>query len=190
MIEDNKTLLIDSLVKAASWTHNTSVNKLGYSPLQLMTGKAVTLPGLTTGNVATESMTDTEAVQRTMENLVKITSEFCEADMNCKLKEYQGIRVQVYQHLDEYIEGDLVWYQPLNSNSWLGPAAVLCQRGQSVWIHSAGDIKKVASCRMKPFQRVDRDEKKNSTKLMLEDGLEDVENIVNLESRQIRVKRR
>ena len=66
MMEENKTPLTDSLVKAASWTHNTSVNKLGYSPLQLMTGKVVTLPGLTTGNVATESMTDSEAVQITM----------------------------------------------------------------------------------------------------------------------------
>ena len=147
MMEENKTPLTDSLVKAASWTHNTSVNKLGYSPLQLMTGKAVTLPGLTTGNEATESMTDSEAVQRTMENLAKTTSEFRKADMGHKLRECQGIWVQAYQHLDEYIEGDLVWYQPLNGNSWLGPVAVLCQRGQSVWIHSAGDIKKVALCR-------------------------------------------
>ena len=75
-MEENKTPLTDSLVKAASWTHNTSINKLGYSPLQLMTGKAVTLPGLAIGNVATESMTDSEAVQRTMENLAKVTSEF------------------------------------------------------------------------------------------------------------------
>ena len=97
-----------------------------------MTGKAVTLPGLTTGNVATESMTDSEAEQRTIENLAKTTSEFCEANMRRKLKECQGIRVQAYQHLDEYIEGDLVWYQPLNGNSWLGPVAVLCQRGQSL----------------------------------------------------------
>ena len=41
LMEDRKTPLTDSLVKAASWTHNTSVNKLGFSPLQLVTGKAV-----------------------------------------------------------------------------------------------------------------------------------------------------
>ena len=63
-------------MKAAAWTHNTSVNKLGYTPLQLVTGKAVSLPGLTTGNVATESMTDSEAVQQTLELLTKTTSEF------------------------------------------------------------------------------------------------------------------
>ena len=86
----------------------------------------MTLPGLTTGNVATESMTDSEAVQRTIENQAKIMPEFCKADVKCKLRECQGIWVQSYQHLDEYIEGDLVWYQPLNGNSRLGPAAVFC----------------------------------------------------------------
>ena len=69
LLEEKKTSLSDSLVKAAAWTHNTLVNKLGYTPLQLVTGKAVSLPGLTTGNVATESMTDSEAVQRTLEIL-------------------------------------------------------------------------------------------------------------------------
>lgn len=167
MMEENKTPLSDSLVKAASWTHNTSINKLCYSPLQLMIGKAVTLPGLTTGNVATESMTDTEVVQRTLENLAKKTSEFHKANMKRKLKECQGIRVLSYQHLDEYVEGDLVWYQPLNGNSWLGLAAVLCQRGQSVWIHSAGDIRKVASFKPKPFQLNDRKNKKDSSKEMM-----------------------
>ena len=117
LIEEKKTALTDSLVKAAAWTHNTSVNKLGYSPLQLVTGKSVTLPGLTTGNAGTESMTDCEAVQRTMENLNKTVSEFREADMKKKLKECQGLRTQAYQHLENYIEGDKVWYQPMNGES-------------------------------------------------------------------------
>ena len=42
LLEEKKIALNDSLVKAAAWTHNTSVNKLGYTPLQLVTGKAVT----------------------------------------------------------------------------------------------------------------------------------------------------
>ena len=61
-MEEHKTPLDDSLVKAAAWTHNTSVNRLGYSPLQLVTGQAVTLPGLTAGNMAIESMTDSKVV--------------------------------------------------------------------------------------------------------------------------------
>ena len=108
LMEDDKMPLSDSLVKAAAWTHNTSINKLGYSPLQLVTRKAVTVPGLTTSNVATKSITDSEAVRRTMENLVKITSKFCESDMRRKLKECQGVLIQLYQHLGGFVEGDKV----------------------------------------------------------------------------------
>ena len=35
LMEENKVALLDSLVKAAAWMHNTSINKQGYSPLQL-----------------------------------------------------------------------------------------------------------------------------------------------------------
>ena len=76
MIEDMKMLLTDALVKAPAWTHNTSVNKLGFLPLQIVLGKAVILSGLMTRNEASKSMTDSEAVKRTMETLMKTISEF------------------------------------------------------------------------------------------------------------------
>ena len=76
LMEEKRVPLSDSLVKAAAWTHNTSVNKLGFSPFKLVRGKAATIPGLTTRTVATESMTDAEAVQRTMGNLTHVISKF------------------------------------------------------------------------------------------------------------------
>ena len=39
-----KVVLTNDLVKAATWVHNTNVNRLGFSPLQLATGKAITIP--------------------------------------------------------------------------------------------------------------------------------------------------
>ena len=106
--------------------------------------------------------------------------------MRRKLKECQGIRTQGYQHIGHYVEGDRVWYQPMNGNSQLGPTAVLCQRGQSVWLHTNGDIKKAAACKVKPYELIDREsdeykDKKASKKVMLEDGLEDVENLMDPE---------
>ena len=117
LMEDQKTPLMDSLVKAAALIHNTSVNKLGFSPLQLVTGKAVTLPGSNTGNVASENMTDLEAVQKTRERMTKTVSEFQEADMRKKLEDCQNYWIISYQHLRGYLEGDKVWYQSLNSNA-------------------------------------------------------------------------
>ena len=62
-----------------------------------------------------------------------------------KLKDCQRFRTQAYQHLGRYVESDLVCFQNLNANEWLGPVVVLCHRGQSVWLHTHGDIKKVAA---------------------------------------------
>lgn len=48
LMEENKTPLNNPIVKAAAWKHNTSINKLGFSPLQLVMGKVVTITGHTT----------------------------------------------------------------------------------------------------------------------------------------------
>ena len=118
-----------------------------------------------------------------MENLIRITSEFQESDMRKKLKDCQRFRIQDYQHQGRYIEGDLVWFQNLNANTWLGPAAVLCHRGQSIWFHTHGGVKKVASCRVKPYQLINRPFVDNKSKeneenqVMLEDGICDVNDL-------------
>ena len=116
-----------------------------------------------------------------MELLSQTTHEFREADMRKKLKECQGIRTQAYQHMKDYVEGDKVWYQPLNGNSWLGPALVLCPRGQSVWLHTNGDIRKVAACKVRPYELINTQDSQDSQSqskkkkvVMLEDGLADV----------------
>ena len=49
LMEDKSVGLTDVLVKTAAWTHNTNVNRAGYSPLTLVKGKAVSIPGLTMG---------------------------------------------------------------------------------------------------------------------------------------------
>ena len=119
-----------------------------------------------------------------MENLTKIVFGFCKADIRRKLKECQGIWTQSYQHLRGFVEGDKVWFQPLNGNSWLRPGAVLCQRGQSVWLHLHSYIRKVVTCRVKPYELVNREntdtedtELKEKRQVMLEDGLQEVENL-------------
>ena len=62
---------------------------------------------------------------------------------------------------------------------WLGPAVVVCQRGQSVYIHTLGDLKKIATCQVKPYELKDRDEDSAMDKkeVMTEDGLKDLDNL-------------
>ena len=69
----------------------------------------------------------------------------------------------------------------MNGNAWHGPALVVTQRGQSVYLYTHGDLKKIAACRVKPFELVDTDEQtistENNKEVMLEDGLEDKKNL-------------
>lgn len=58
----------------------------------------MTVPGLTTESVAMESITDLEAVRRTLENLIYITLKFRESDKREKLNKCQAVRLQAYQH--------------------------------------------------------------------------------------------
>ena len=120
-------------MKAVAWTHNTNVNKLGYTPLQLVTGKSCSLPGLTMGSVAKESVLGMEAVQKVMERLLKTQEEFRKAEVRAKLNDCQKVRVRGYQHLDKYLKGDKVWYQYQDSNVWLGPEEVSYHRNNKVW---------------------------------------------------------
>merc|ERR1712240_756048 len=102
--------------------------------------------------------------------------------MREKLKDCQDVRVRDYQHRREYVEGDKVWFQPLNGNTWLGPALDVTQRGQSVYLYTHGDIKKIAACRVKPYELVNTDENRNNTKeVMKEHGLEDIDNLYTLQ---------
>ena len=61
--------------------------------------------------------------------------------MQMKLKECQGMRVRVYQHQGQYLEGDKVWYQHQGSNAWLCPAKLVYHKANKVWLHTNGDIK-------------------------------------------------
>merc|ERR1712240_202213 len=70
----------------AAFTHNTSVNKAGFSQLQVVTGKAANIPGLTMGNEGSESLTDAEAVNKIIETRSKVTQEFREAETRKKIK--------------------------------------------------------------------------------------------------------
>ena len=68
--------------------------------------------------------------------------------------------------------------QALNGNAWIGPALVVTQRGQSVYLHTHGDLKRIAACRVKPYELVNSDKEIHTTKeVMKEDGLEDIDNL-------------
>ena len=55
-MDENKEISLEQTVSKASWTHNTNIMVIGHNPLMLMTGKSVVHPGISTANLATDSM--------------------------------------------------------------------------------------------------------------------------------------
>ena len=58
---------LEKAVDMAPWTHNTNVNRLGYDPLSLVTGKAVIFLGISSADVGIESLYDSEVIKKIME---------------------------------------------------------------------------------------------------------------------------
>merc|ERR1712114_131168 len=55
---------------------------------------------------------------------------------------------------------DKVWYQFKDTVAWHGPASVICQRGNTVYVHANGEVKKLAACRVKPCELRERKSEK------------------------------
>ena len=71
LLDENQGMLLEQAVGRASWTHNTNIMVSGYNSLTLMTGKSVVHPGISTGNVATESMYEDEAIRKAIESILR-----------------------------------------------------------------------------------------------------------------------
>ena len=155
MLEADKKIDLKMAVNMAAWTHNTNVNILGYEPMRLVTGKSVIFPGISTGNLATESLFDSEAVSKIMERHHEITKKFREEEYENKLIKASEVRKGSFNDM-KYEEGDLVFYQEKNNKSWCGPVKVFCHRNRDVFIWANGDLKKVADCKVQPYRVYDR----------------------------------
>ncbi|XP_068232178.1 titin-like [Palaemon carinicauda] len=80
-MEENDRITLDEAVSKAAWCHNTNITVKGYAPLQLLTGRAVVVPGITSGNVATESLiSESEAIRRHIENQKEVNKKYREIE--------------------------------------------------------------------------------------------------------------
>merc|ERR1712237_308817 len=92
IMEEDKKVTLSEAVSMASWTHNTNQNTRGYSPLQLVTGKCIVLPGLSNGNLATESLYDNEAIRRIMERHHEVLKQYRQIEFTKKLERAKDTR--------------------------------------------------------------------------------------------------
>ena len=101
--------------------------------MTLVTGKSVVMPGITTGNIATKSMFDSEAAKEIMERHHDTTKTFREAEYSTKLDRVSKQTNRVCNDI-HYEEKNLVLYQEKDKKALYGPEKVFCHRGRDVWI--------------------------------------------------------
>lgn len=138
---------LDEAVKMAAWTHNTNVNIHGQSPLNLVTGKSVIYPGVTDGNMVTESAHDSIRVREIMERHYEIMKTYREAEYSRKLDKAANTRKKGYE--DEPVRADdMVFYQHKDGKAWCGPVKVFSVKGNSIFLFANGSMCKVPRCRI------------------------------------------
>ena len=141
------------------WTHNTHVNVLGFTPLQLVTGKSVVMPGLVNGDVATDFLYDDEQVRKIMERHYEMMKEFREQEFTRKLKRTKNTRSKGYEDI-LIKEGDLVYYQHQDRKAWMGLVKVFTLIGKDVFIFANGNVRKVPRCNVQ-LCKSEEEESKN-----------------------------
>ena len=144
-MDENLGLLLKQAVSRASWTYNNNIMVCGYNPLTLMIGKSVLHLGISTGNVATESMYEDEAVRKAIEKHFEISKEFREIEFGSKIDKAISARMKGFENM-VIQKDDMVFYQTNNEKAWLGPAKVMDVDKNWVFIAGNGDIKKVPKC--------------------------------------------
>ena len=163
IMEEDKKITLQEAVAMASWTHNTNQNTHGFSPLQLVTGKSIVLPGLSNGNLATESLYDDESIRRIMERHYEMLKEFRQAEFTKKLERAKDTRSKGYE--DTILrEGDTVFYQNQGKKAWLGPEKIFAIQKNSIFIIANGSIKKVPRSNVQFLRRDAIDDDNDPTK--------------------------
>ena len=115
-------------------------------------GRAPFIPGVTEGNAVTDGpVSDADAVRLHFHRQERAREEFRRADRSRRLKEALNVRIQKYYDV-KYDKGDSVIYQDKdNTSKWMGPAEVMAMEGKTVWVTVNGNLRKLASCNVRPF---------------------------------------
>merc|ERR1712105_86017 len=112
------------------------------SPLQLVTGKSMVLPGLSNCNLATESLYDDEAIRRIMERHHEVLKEYRRIEFTKKLEKAKDTRSKGYE--DTILrEGDIVFYKNQGKKGSLSPERIFAIQKNSIFIIANGSMKKI-----------------------------------------------
>ena len=100
LIEDNPGLALQKAVDMACYSRNVEIGPLGYSPQQITFGYGSFIPGISDGNIATDSqITDSEAIREHFKILNDARKAYLEADSSERIKKALKSRIPSYNDM-------------------------------------------------------------------------------------------
>ena len=150
LMEDDSSISLEDALQHALWARNMEIGRNGQSPYQVVLGKSPSLPGVTDGNVVTDSLIcESDALRMHFNRQEKVRVLYRQADCSRRLKEAEKVRLQPY-HDQKYERGEEIIFLDKN-DQWSGPAVVQGTESKTIFATHNGTIKKIASCRARPF---------------------------------------
>ena len=150
LIEDDDNLKLEEALDHAVWARNIEIGRHGKSPYQIIFGKSPFLPGISEGSILTDGIiSDAEVVRKHFQNQEKARVEIRRADASRRLKDAVNARIQPYMDAT-YGKGDKIVFLDKN-DVWNGPATVEATESKTIFALHNGNLKKVASCRARPW---------------------------------------
>ena len=150
IMADESNVKIGDALTHALWARNMEIGRHGLSPFQVMYGRSPRVPGILEGDPVTDGkVTDSDIIRNHFRRQEKAREALRQADASSRIREAIKSRIQPY-HDQVYERGDQVLF--LNKDDeWDGPGMVQGIESKSIWITHNGQMKKVASCRMRPW---------------------------------------
>ena len=141
ILEENPKTDLQKAVDLACFTKNTEINQTGYSPLQLLTGRAPSFPGLSDCSPANIDMDDSNEYMRILKRIDHARVEARKIDCCQRLK--TALKSKINPSLEQsYYLGQHVWFKVLSSHKWKA-GIVLGQDGKIIFLKYGNFMRRV-----------------------------------------------
>ena len=179
ILEDDPKMGLQKAVDWACFVKNTEINKTGFSPLQLFTGRSPAFPGLSDCSPANIEMDGNNEYMKVLRRMDTVRIEA--RKINCDQRLKTALKSKINSSCQRsYIFGDSVWFKLDSSPRWK-TGIVLGQDGKVVFLRYGNFIRRVPLDRIIPGDEqqmyeedeIDKNDIENKERL-LDDDFEEV----------------
>ena len=148
LMEENPDMTPQEAVNHSAFAKNCETNQTGFSPIQLMTGRNPTFPGLSEVNPASCNVDSASKYLRTLKNMDEARVTMREVDCNAKLKKLRSEKINPNVE-KTYSLGDPIFFYDDKRKQWK-KATALIRLGKTIYVRFGNFLRRVAIDKVRP----------------------------------------